>query len=133
MSDTNIGEGVKALVKSLAPNACTQAPWSLVATVEIDGTQHRVAERGMVTASTHEQAFAVAVPWADAVLLAVGRGGALRAALLEIIASGPDAIKAAADAARAKRPEIAAEIDAACDAAVARTTREVRRVRVTIK
>lgn len=133
MSDTAIGEGVKSLVKSFAPQACKQAEWSLVATVEIDGETHRVSERGMVTASTHEQAFAVAVPWADAVVLAVARGGALRAALLDIIRQGPDAIKAAADEARSKRPDVADDIDAATQAAIERTTREVRRVRVTIK
>jgi hypothetical protein len=132
MSIIDSCEGVKALVKAFAPETCTQVPWALVGTVTMGDEAHPVNARGMVTASTHEQAFAVAVPWVDVVAILAG-SSSHRDAILAIVAEGPDAIKARAERLKRERPEVMATVEAAVDAAVEKTSKEVRRVRVTIK
>jgi hypothetical protein len=132
MSIIDSGEGVKALAKCFAPATCSQLPWRMVATVTMGDETHTVASAGMVTASTHDQAFAVAVPWVDVVAILAG-SSSHRDAILAIVAEGPDAIKARAERMKRERPEVMATVEAAVDAAVEKTTKEVRRVRVTIK
>ena len=126
-------EAVKALVKSgVRPLMADNLPWRLTATVTVDGETETISATGTVSAETHVQTVAPAFPARDALLVAWFRSAALRAATTDVIAQGPDRIKAEAKRIRKDHAAYAEAFDNAVASGSASTAEERRRVDVRI-